>query len=121
MIATVGISTECASRFLIGFGGATDIAVGTARTIAYLYLPEGYSLLEATRTDPGGFGGGFHRERQVLIFSTDLEPGASATATITVQPPEPGAATVTADVTPTVDADVPTRIGAECAAAYDTP
>lgn len=104
-----------------GFGGATDIAVGTARTIAYLYLPEGYTLTEAARTDPGGFGGGFHQGLQVLIFSTDLTPGASATATITVRPPEPGAAIVTADVTPTVDPDLPTRIGAECAAAYDTP
>lgn len=104
-----------------GFGGATDISRGTARTIAYLYLPEGYTLVEAQRTDAGGFGGGFHAGRQVLIFSSDLEPGASATATITVQPTEAGAATVTADVTPTVDADVPTRIGAECGDAYDAP
>lgn len=102
-------------------GGSFGVPAGVARTVAYLYLPEGYTLMQASRTDAGGFGGGFHQGRQVLTFSTDLEPGASATATITVQPPEPGAATVTADVTPTVDADVPTRIGAECAAAYDTP
>ncbi|BDV29758.1 DUF4012 domain-containing protein [Microbacterium terricola] len=87
---------------------------GTARTVAYIYLPEGYDLTTATVTGSNGFGGGFHDGRQVLTFSSDLPPGESVTAVIGVQAPEPAAAAVIAEITPTIDAEVPSTVKSSC-------
>lgn len=98
-------------------GGAYGTPAGSALTIAYIYLPEGYVLTAADLSIDGGFGGGYHDARQVLSFGSTLKPGESATATISVRPPEPGATTVTAEVTPTIRADQPTEVVATCGGA----
>ncbi len=98
-------------------GGGFGVPAGVARTVAYIYLPEGYALTSSTRSDGQGFGGGEHDGRQVMIFGSDLAPGASATAEIGLVSPQPGAGEAIVDITPTVDADRPTSVVARCGAA----
>ncbi|WP_345449285.1 DUF4012 domain-containing protein, partial [Microbacterium fluvii] len=95
-------------------GGGFGVPPGTARTVAYVYLPTGYDLMSATLSNDDGFGGGFHDDRQVLSFEVDLKPGESTTAEVTVRSPEPAAPTVIAELTPTIDADLPTSYAATC-------
>nr|WP_241742032.1 DUF4012 domain-containing protein [Microbacterium yannicii] len=71
-------------RYITG-GGTYDVPPGTARTVGYVYLPEGFELLDAALSDGSGFGGGTHEGRRVLSFSTDLAPGQSTTATVTAR------------------------------------
>lgn len=97
-------------------GGGFGVPAGIARTVAYLYLPEGYALSSATRSDGAGFGGGSHAGRQVMVFSSDLAPGESVTATVSVVA-QGGPTTATATVTPTVDAERPTVVVARCGGA----
>jgi len=98
-------------------GGGFGVEPGLAKTVGYLYLPENAVLTDATLSDGGGFGGGFHDGRQVMSFSTLLAPGQSTTATLTVRLDDPGAATATLWMTPTADADVPTSFAAACPSA----
>ncbi|MFE1645862.1 DUF4012 domain-containing protein [Microbacterium sp. P01] len=84
-------------------GGTFGVPPGTIRTVGYIYLPEGFDLVDADVTGTPGFGGGFHDGRQVLSFSVDLVPGASATATATVQTTAPSSTTMIARTTPTVN------------------
>jgi hypothetical protein len=95
-------------------GGAFGVPAGVARTVGYLYLPEGYKLLDADISTDAGFGGGMHEGRQVLSFGLDLAPGESGTVTATVQAPEPAAPTLIAEVTPTVHADQSPTVVAQC-------
>lgn len=83
-------------------GGSYGVAPGTARTVGYLYLPEGFELTASEITGGTGFGGGTHDGRRVLSFSADLAPGAAATATVTVQASAPSAPTLTVQATPTL-------------------
>ncbi|WP_312677542.1 DUF4012 domain-containing protein, partial [Microbacterium sp.] len=96
-------------------GGGFGVDPGWAKTVGYLYLPVGGELIAASVSDGGGFGGGFHDGRQVMSFSTLLAPGVSASATLTVRFAEPGAATATAWLTPTVDPGAATALAATCA------
>jgi hypothetical protein len=95
-------------------GGAFRVPAGVARTVGYLYLPEGYDLLDAGISTGAGFGGGMHDGRQVLSFGLDLAPGESGTVTATVQAPQPAAPTLIAEVTPTVHADQSPTVVAQC-------
>ncbi|MCR2784947.1 MULTISPECIES: DUF4012 domain-containing protein [unclassified Microbacterium] len=95
-------------------GGAFGIPAGVSRTVTYLYLPQGYELTEADLSIDKGFGGGFHDDRQVLSFGADLAPGESVTVTVSVRTPGPAAATIIAEVTPTIAADAPTEIVSDC-------
>lgn len=95
-------------------GGSFGVPAGTARTVAYVYLPEEYVLLDAEITNDAGFGGGYHGDLQVMSFGADLKPGETVTATFSARPPEAGAATAIAEMTPTIDADLPTEFATEC-------
>lgn len=95
-------------------GGSFGVEPGVAKTIGYLYLPEGFTLLSAERTDDAGFGGGFHQNRQVMSFASSLAPGESVTATVTVGSTTPGAAEAVAWTTPTIHADQATSIATTC-------
>lgn len=86
-------------------GGDYGVPPGTARTVGYLYLPEGFDLVDATLTGDLGFGGGTHEGRRVLSFSVDVAPGATATAVITASPVAPAAATIAVQSTPTLAAN----------------
>lgn len=88
---------------------------GTAKTVGYLYLPEGAQLLAAEMSDGTGFGGGFDADRQVMSFSAVLPPGQTVTATLTVRLATPGAGQALAWTTPTVHPDTPTSVTAACA------
>ena len=101
-------------RYITG-GGTYGVPEGTARTVGYLYLPEGYGLREATLTGDLGFGGGMHDGRRVLSFTVDLAPGASATATVVVDVPAGSAPTLELTRTPTLAATP--AVAASCAGA----
>jgi hypothetical protein len=81
---------------------AFGVPAGITRTIGYLYLPEGFELVDATMSDGTGFGGGTHDGRRVVSFAIDLAPGGSATATVTARATAPVAATLEAVTTPTL-------------------
>lgn len=95
-------------------GGVFGVEPGNVKTVGYLYLAPGAELTAASMSDGSGFGGGFDQGRQVMSFSSLLAPGQSVTATLTVHLPTPGPATAVAWTTPTVDASVPTAVGAMC-------
>jgi hypothetical protein len=87
-------------------GGAYGVAPGSARTVGYLYLPEGYSLNSAELSNGAGFGGGIHEKRRVLSFDVVLAPGESLTASISAASDSPSGTSLTALMTPTVNANV---------------
>lgn len=93
-------------------GGAFGVPPGIARTVGYVYLPEGFSLVDATMSNESGFGGGTHDGRRVLSFVADLAPGQSATAIITARATVPGATTLEALSTPTLVP--PPKLAATC-------
>lgn len=85
-------------------GGAFGVPPGTSRTVGYIYLPEGFELMDATLTGERGFGGGMHDGRRVLSFTVDLAPGESALATVTARAPDGSAPTLSLTQTPTLTA-----------------
>jgi hypothetical protein len=91
-------------------GGAYGVAPGSARTVGYLYLPEGFELTGAELSNSAGFGGGFHQGMQVLSFDALLAPGESVTATVIAASSSSTGARLVAQVTPTVNANVTTPI-----------
>lgn len=92
--------------------GWYGVPPGSVRTIGYIYVPEGFELLDSALSNGGGFGGGFHDGRRVLTFDIVLAPGESATATVSAASTSPTGASLVAQVTPTVNANVTTPISA---------
>ncbi|WP_243075645.1 DUF4012 domain-containing protein [Microbacterium sp. SS28] len=82
--------------------GIYGVPPGIARTVVYVYLPEGFDLAGAELSDDGGFGGGMHAGRRVVSFTTDLAPGGSTTAVITAATATPSAPVLEAVSTPTL-------------------
>ncbi|WP_239453292.1 MULTISPECIES: DUF4012 domain-containing protein [Microbacterium] len=115
LTATIGNTAPADAAKLPAYitgGGGSGVPAGITRTVGYLYLPEGFELVEATMSDGSGFGGGIHDDRRVLSFSVDLIPGQTATATVTARPTGTAGATLEAVVTPTLTA--PTSVAAVC-------
>ena len=83
-------------------GGDYGVPLGDMRTVGYVYLPEGFDLVDATLSESAGFGGGMHDGRRVLSFAVELSPGESATATITAAAPAGSPARLEVYSTPTL-------------------
>lgn len=84
-------------------GGSFGIPPGEVETIAYIYLPENSELVSTRAPDQEEappVGGGTDAGRQVLVWTTQLTPGAETTLDVTVTTPDIDA--LTARVTPTV-------------------
>jgi hypothetical protein len=94
-------------------GGAYGVSPGSAKTVGYLYLPEGFELADATISPESGFGGGMHDDRRVLSFDVTLAPGESLTATVKAKTTVPSGAELRVQATPTVNADVTPQV-AQC-------
>ncbi|MCP2638095.1 DUF4012 domain-containing protein [Microbacterium sp. HD4P20] len=94
-------------------GGNFGVPAGVTRTVAYVYLPEGWELADATTSDGSGFGGGMHAGRRVVSLSVDLAPGQSMTAAITAHTSTAGAPTIEVVSTPTIT--VPEQVASTCA------
>ena len=116
--ATLGVTitntapgADSLPRYITG-GGGFGVPAGTARTVGYLYLPEGWDLVDAEIDGDVGFGGGTHDGRRVLTFELDLESGEQASVFVTARPSEPGAPTVEAVSTPRIGEG--TRVVATC-------
>lgn len=84
-------------------GGKYGLDPGTVRTVAYLYLPPGFDLVDASVTGDVGFGGGVHAGHRVVSVSVDVVPGASATVTLAARPRETSAPKLAVVSTPTID------------------
>ncbi len=83
-------------------GGTYGVPPGTARTVTYLYLPEGWALTASSLSTGGGFGGGVHDGRRVLTFTVDLAPGESADVSFTARSTQTAGPRVEAVMTPTI-------------------
>ncbi|MEV8218575.1 DUF4012 domain-containing protein [Microbacterium sp. NPDC077391] len=84
-------------------GGNYGIPPGEVETVAYIYLPENAELVSARlpgQEEAPPLGGGTDAGRQVLVWTTQLAPGAEITLDVTVTTPDTDA--LTARVTPTV-------------------
>nr|WP_253941326.1 DUF4012 domain-containing protein [Microbacterium sp. SYP-A9085] len=95
-------------------GGVYGVKPGTSRTVAYVYLPEGFQLQNAALSTNKGFGGGTHEGRQVLSFTMDLKPGQSASAVFTGLITAAASPTLDVASTPTVNSGNATRVAASC-------
>ncbi|MCR2784784.1 MULTISPECIES: DUF4012 domain-containing protein [unclassified Microbacterium] len=84
-------------------GGKYGLDPGTVRTVAYLYLPPGFDLVDASVTGDVGFGGGVHDGHRVVSVSVDVVPGATATVTLAAHTRETSAPTLAVVSTPTID------------------
>jgi hypothetical protein len=92
-------------------GGAYGVEPGSASTVGYIYLPEGFELVGAELSTGDGFGGAMHDGRRVMSFEVILAPGESATASIQVRNSAPAGANLDVRQTPTVNADVTPTVG----------
>lgn len=92
--------------------GTYGVPPGSARTIAYVYLPEAWQLVESELSTGGGFGGGVHDQRRVVTFTVDLAPGESAEARLVARAAAGSASLIEAVSTPTIDA--PSVVAASC-------
>lgn len=92
-------------------GGKWGAPAGLTRTVGYLYLPEGFELVDALLSNGEGFAGGTHDGRRVLSFDVVLAPGESVTAIVRAASTGPTGADLVAQVTPTVNADVTGAFG----------
>jgi hypothetical protein len=75
--------------YITGAGGLGTPA-GSTETVAYLYLPAGSQIVTSGATGGGsesGFGTGVDQGRTVLTWTTVLQPGEEATATVRVRTP----------------------------------
>jgi hypothetical protein len=111
---TVEISNNAPAAGLPAYvtgAGAYGVTPGSARTVAYIYLPKGSDLVDASVSTKTGFGGGMHEGRRVLTYTVTLAPGEKATTTITVAVKKPESARVDVEQTPTVNMNV---TGAGC-------
>jgi hypothetical protein len=86
----------------ISGGGFFGVPAGTARTVAYVYLPAGYELAGSELPEGVTTAGGYHDGRQVVTLVFDLQAGDSTTLALRAR--GPAASTVTALVTPTLQA-----------------
>ncbi|GAA3655943.1 DUF4012 domain-containing protein [Microbacterium marinilacus] len=81
-------------------GGGYGVPAGIARTVVYIYVPQGYDV---SGLDAGGFTGftrGTHGGHDVLVGYVDLAPGESATTRLTAGPTSPMNGRPTILVTP---------------------
>lgn len=111
---TVTLTNDAPASGLTGYvtgDGAYGVTPGSASTVGYLYLPEGFELVDALLSNGEGFAGGMHDGRRVLSFDVVLAPGESVTAIVTAASTGPTGADLVAQVTPTVNADVTGAFG----------
>ena len=67
--------------------GIFGVPPGTARTVSYIYLPEGATVLSSKATQSRSLGSAVHDGRDVVVWTVDLPPGGSASFDVTVSTP----------------------------------
>ena len=81
-------------------GGNYGVPAGTLRVVSFIYLPVGANLLDSELSGDLAFGGGRDGEHRVVSFSSDLAPGDSTTASLTVSLPNANPDEIIAELTP---------------------
>ncbi|KJL40815.1 DUF4012 domain-containing protein [Microbacterium trichothecenolyticum] len=100
--------------------GAENYGVprGSARTVAYIYLPQGAELVASgvgDDADFAGFGGGMHAGRLVQMWTSELAPGEQSTATFVVRTPRTPA--LGTELSPTINAAETGAVASSCESA----
>lgn len=67
--------------------GIFGVPPGTARTVAYIYLPEGATLVNSQASELRTLDTTSHEDRSVISWSVDLPPGTSASFDVVVATP----------------------------------
>lgn len=96
-------------------GGSFGVPVGIAKTVSYLFLPPGATIVSTTANGDGiepGFGSGTFRDHPVITWTTQLAPGQQAEVTVRVRTPQ--TAELGVELTPQVSTPAPSN-GAGCA------
>lgn len=73
-------------QYIVG-GAEVDVPRGTARTVTYIYLPEGATISSTRATESQTINTATHAGRDVITWSVDLPPGASASFDVVVATP----------------------------------
>ncbi|MEN2740546.1 DUF4012 domain-containing protein [Microbacterium sp. X-17] len=95
-------------------GGVYGVPDGSAKTVAYLFLPAGSSTVftDSTGGGAGGFGSGTYEGHPVVTWTTQLAPGEQASATVRVRTPQ--TAELGAQMTPVIPQSQAAPFAAEC-------
>ena len=67
--------------------GIFGVPPGTARTVAYMYLPAGATVMSSEASESRSIGSASHAGRDVIVWTVDLPPGDSATFDVAVRTP----------------------------------
>lgn len=96
-------------------GGSHGVPPGEAKTVTYVYLPEGSTLVSSETTadrESPGFGSGTDAGRDVIVWTTQLAPGESASLTVQVRTPH--TPQIVTRSTPTIDIPATASIASTC-------
>lgn len=96
-------------------GGSFGVPEGSARTVAYVYLPSGAELVSSEASNAGDtpvFGGGVDAGRQVISWTSELAPGEEATLRVRVKTPE--TPQLVMHISPTVNTNETPRVATTC-------
>jgi hypothetical protein len=100
-LSSVAPSADSLPKYISG-GGVFGVPAGITRTVIYVYLPEGYELIDSDLPDDLVTSGGYHDGRHVVTLIVDQQPGQPTTMSLTAR--GPAASVVTALITPSVNA-----------------
>jgi len=98
--------------------GYYGVAAGNVETVAYIYLPEGATLLSTSTSGDGassGIGGGMDGDRQVIPWTTLLEPAQELTLRVRVQTPPTDR--IVTRTTPTINGNDTPIVASSCGSA----
>jgi hypothetical protein len=96
-------------------GGSHGVPPGSAKTVTYVYLPQGSTLLSseaAGDAETPGFGSGTDAGHDVLVWTTELAPGQQTTLTVSVQTTQTPQIVIRS--TPTINVIDSSQIASSC-------
>ena len=67
--------------------GNFGVPPGMARTVTYIYLPQGANIASSQASESRTVGSAVHDGREVIVWTVDLLPGSSATFDVAVTTP----------------------------------
>ncbi|MDQ1124472.1 DUF4012 domain-containing protein [Microbacterium trichothecenolyticum] len=101
-------------------GGVYRVAPGTARVVANVLLPEGFEIVSSTSPTESPFTSSVLEGRDVMTFSSDLQPAAATEVTVTVRGTS-SAVDAEALVTPTANSSIDPVVEVSCDLTHTSP
>lgn len=115
LVSTAPADAGTSLPLYITGNGAYGTAPGTAKVVANIYLPEGFSLISATTTNGASFESASYDKLTVLTVGVDVAPQRSVGMDIVVRGTST-ASNAEAFVTPTADPELDPVVRAPCGA-----